>query len=154
MTRARIVDAAPEAVWRLVSDPDRLPEWWPGVQRVEDVSPGAWTKVLVSPRGKTVRADYSLVEADGPRRLTWRQEVAESPFERVLSESLTDIEIDPSDLREEASADPVSTRVQLRVRMRLRGFARFGGLQIRRATRRQLEAALEGLDAALSRRAR
>ena len=144
VTRARVVAAPPEAVWRLVSDPDRLPEWWPGVQRVEDVSPGAWTNVLVSPRGKTVRADYSLVEAEGPQRLTWRQEVEESPFERVLSESLTDIEI------EEEPHDSAGTRVHLRARMRLRGFARFGGLQIRRATGRRLEAALDGLETALT----
>jgi hypothetical protein len=113
------------------------------VQRVEDVSPGAWTKVLVSPRGKTVRADYSLVEAEGPRRLTWRQEVEESPFERVLSESVTDIEIEDAD-------DSTGTRVRLRERMGLRGFARFGGLQIRRATGRRLEAALDGLESALT----
>ena len=81
--RERVVSGAPTDVWRIVSDPARLPAWWPGVSRVEDASREAWTTVLVSPKGKAVRADYTRVEADAPRLLVWRQEVAESPFERI-----------------------------------------------------------------------
>ena len=47
--RERTVAAAPEAVWELVSDPHMLPRWWPGVQRVEEVTGIAWTKVLRTP---------------------------------------------------------------------------------------------------------
>ena len=139
--RSGTVPGPPDAVWRLVTDPDRLPEWWPGVQRVEEATPEAWTKVLVSSRGKTVRADYTRLEAQRPRRLLWRHEVEESPFERLLEESLTEIELEPE--------GPGSTRVALTTRMRLRGWARFGSLQMRVAAARHLRKALAGLERAM-----
>ena len=95
--RETLLPAPPREVWRTVSDPARLPAWWPGVSRVEDVSPEAWTKVLVSPKGKAVRADYTRVEAEEPERLVWRHEVDASPFERILSSSTTEIWLEPRD---------------------------------------------------------
>jgi uncharacterized protein YndB with AHSA1/START domain len=133
------VRAAPDEIWTVVSNPERLPQWWPGVRRVEEASPEAWTTVLASPRGKSVRADYTLVEAEPLRRLLWRHEVAESPFERILREASTEV------LLERDGAD--STEVRLTLRQHPRGLARFGFLQLRRAAVRQAEEALEGLDA-------
>jgi uncharacterized protein YndB with AHSA1/START domain len=139
VSRTRSVRAAPEEIWRVVSDPEHLPRWWPGVQRVEEASREAWTTVLASPRGKSVRADYSLVEVEPLRRLVWRHEVAESPFERILRESQTEVLLEPdgSDL----------TKVGLTLRQRPRGFARLGIIQLRQAAVKQVEGALEGLDA-------
>ena len=68
VTRVRTLDADRDTLWQLVSDPYHLPRWWPQLERVEDASPEAWTKVLRSGRGKVVRADYSRVEAEPPRR--------------------------------------------------------------------------------------
>jgi uncharacterized protein YndB with AHSA1/START domain len=138
ITRERRLQATPESVWHVVSDPARLPAWWPGVARVEEATPESWTAVLTSPQGKTVRADYTRVEADEPRRLVWRHEVEESPFERIMTDSRLEILLEP------AATD---TRVELSQRIRLRGLSRFGGFQVRRATGRTLEGALEGLDA-------
>jgi uncharacterized protein YndB with AHSA1/START domain len=138
VTRRRRVGAPLEEVWRVVSDPERLPAWWPGVARVEEASPETWTTVLTSSRGRAVRADFTRVESEPPRRLAWRQEVEESPFERILSESLTSLELTPE--------DGDSTTVQLTVRHRPRGLARFGFLQLRLAAQRQVEGALEGLE--------
>ena len=59
--------------------------------RVEDATAEAWTTVLTSPKGKSVRMDYSRVEATEPTRLVWRQEVAQSPFERILEEATTSL---------------------------------------------------------------
>ena len=70
----------------------------------------------------------------------WRQEVEETPFERILSESLTEIGLEPDD---------GDTRVRLVARMQLRGFARLGSMQVRRAAARQLNAALDGIEAAV-----
>ena len=95
--------------------------------------------MLTSETGKTVRADYTRVDADPPHRLVWRHEVAESPFERILDESLTAVELEP--------ADGGGTDVALTVRHRPRGFARFGSFQLRMAAVKQLDGALEGLDA-------
>ena len=134
--RERVVRALPAEVWRIVSDPTRLAAWWPGVSRVEEASRDAWTTVLVSPTGKSVRAVYSLVEAEEPDRVLWRHEVEESPFERLLHGSTTEIALTPDD---------GGTRVRLTLDQRPRGWARFSPLQMRSAARRQAEAALEGL---------
>ena len=138
--RERRLGAAPADVWRLVSDPARLPLWWPGVTRVEEASPQAWTNVLSSPKGKLVRADYSLVEAEEERRLLWRQELAESPFERILAESNTEIQLAPDD---------GGTRVAVALTHRPRGWARLSPFQLRAAATRQVEEALEGLERVL-----
>jgi uncharacterized protein YndB with AHSA1/START domain len=135
--RERVVPAAPAEVWRIVSDPTRLAAWWPGVSRVEEASREAWTTVLVSPTGKSVRADYSLVEAEEPERVLWRHEVEESPFERLLSESTTEIAL--------AADGTGGTVVRLTLDQRPRGWARFSPFQLRAAARRQAEAALEAL---------
>jgi len=135
--RERVVSGSPDDVWRIVSDPARLTAWWPGVSRVEDASRQAWTTVLVSPKGKSVRADYSLVHAREPELLRWKQEVEESPFERLLSSASTEIALE----REGSGA----TRVRLTLAQRPRGWARFSPFQLRAAARRQAEEALEGL---------
>jgi uncharacterized protein YndB with AHSA1/START domain len=135
--RERVVPVPPAEVWRVVSDPHRLAAWWPNVSRVEEASREAWTTVLVSKTGKSVRADYSLVEAEEPERVLWRHEVTASPFERLLRESTTEIALAP-----EPSG---GTKVRLTLDQRPRGWARFSPFQLRAAARRQAEAALDGL---------
>ena len=135
--RERVVPAAPAEVWGIVSDPMRLAAWWPGVSRVEEASREAWTTVLVSKTGKSVRADYSLMEAEEPERVMWRHEVTASPFERLLRESTTEIALAP-----DAAG---GTKVSLTLDQRPRGWARFSPFQLRAAARRQADAALDGL---------
>ena len=139
--RKRTVAAAPDAVWDLVSDPHSLPRWWPQVQRVEDVTGDAWTKVLRTPRGRTVRADYTRVEWRPPNRIVWRQEVEESPFEAILDEAVTTVAVE--------AAGGAETRVELTTEQELRGRYRFGGFMLRRATRKQLDEALDGIERAV-----
>ena len=134
--RETLVPAPPEEVWRVVSDPARLPAWWPSVSRVEDASPEAWTKVMLSPGGKAVRADYTRVEAEKPTRVLWRHEVEESPFERILSASTTEIAMEARD---------DGTLVRISVEHRPRGWARFSPFQMRAAAIRQVSGALDGL---------
>jgi uncharacterized protein YndB with AHSA1/START domain len=143
--RERVVSAAPAEVWRIVSDPTRLAAWWPGVKRVEEATGEAWTTVLVSPKGKTVRADYTMVDTDEPERLLWRHEVQESPFERLLSESTTEIVL---------AADAAGgTLVRLTLDQRPRGWARLSPFQLRAAASQQADAALDGLAGLLGERA-
>jgi uncharacterized protein YndB with AHSA1/START domain len=130
--------AAPvDRVWRLVSDPHSLPRWWPRVQRVEEVSDDAWTMVLISDSGKPIRADYTLTSSQPQRQLEWRQELVETPFERMLSEARVEIELE--------EGDP-GTVVTLRSTERLRGLARLGRFMVRRAASKRLNEALENLD--------
>jgi uncharacterized protein YndB with AHSA1/START domain len=140
-----VVPAPPEEVWGLVSDPARLPQWWPGVTRVEEATTEAWTTVLSSPKGKSVRVDYTRVEAEPERRLVWRQEVDQSPFERILASATTEIALAP---------DETGTRVRVALDQRPRGWARFAPLQFRAAGRRQVEGAVEGLAAVFASPAR
>ena len=67
----------------------------------------------------------------------WRQELAQTPFERYFREALTGVVLD-------SASD--GTRVELRMVRKLRGLARFGSLQMRRAMRRELDTALEHLE--------
>jgi hypothetical protein len=103
---------------------------------VEDVSDNAWTTVATSSRGRAVRFDWSRIYIDPPERIIWRQELEQTPFERFLRESLTGVIL-------EAAGE--TTKVELRIVRKLRGLARFGGLQMRRAVRREIEAALDQL---------
>lgn len=93
---------------------------------------------MATPAGRTLRADYTLVSSEPEQRREWQQEVGESPFERILAEAITALELERS---------PAGSRVRLVARLRLRGFSRFGTLQVRRAWGRQLDGALAGLEA-------
>jgi len=139
VTRRRTIAAAPERIWDVVADPERLPDWWPRVQRVEESGRRAWTAVLASPKGgRTLRADYTLVASDHPRRPRWRHGAAEPRFERVLRASETEVALAP--------AVGGGTEVTLSEELRLRGFSRLGVPQVRLATRRKLDGALDGLE--------
>jgi len=137
VARRRTVAAAPQTVWEVLADPHHLPRWWPRVERVEDATPEAWTTVMRSSRGRAVRADYTRTDAHRPRRLRWRQELEETPFERVFAEAITEITLEP--------VEDGATRVELKAVQRLRGRSRLGGVMARRAARRQLDDALDGL---------
>jgi uncharacterized protein YndB with AHSA1/START domain len=135
VTRHSGYDAPLERVWDVVSDPYSLPRWWPRVQRVEEVSDSGWTMVLMSDRGKPIRADYTLADSRPMELLEWQQELEETPFERMLSQSRIVIQLESDG----------TTIVTLRSTERLRGLARLGSLMVRRATRKRLSQALEGL---------
>ena len=141
VTRSRTVAAAPEAVWSVVASPKRLAKWWPRVERVKSVSADGWTTVMRSSRGRAVRADWHLAEQEPGVRRVWEQELAGTPFEKVLVER-----------RVEARLDPVEggTRVILTIAQRSRGWSRFGGLLLRRAAGRELDDALAGLESVLA----
>jgi uncharacterized protein YndB with AHSA1/START domain len=141
VTRSRTIAAPQQQLWELVSDPYHLPRWWPMVQRVEDVSDDAWTTVATSSRGRAVRFDWSRVYINPPDRIVWRQELDQTPFERFMRESVTGVVLEPA-------GD--ATKVELRIVRKLRGLARFGGIQMRRAVRRELDAALDGLQAVVA----
>ena len=140
LARSRTVDAAPDAVWALVADPAALPRWWPRTERVEGVTERGWTVVLRSPRGRAVRADWRLEGQERARRRAWAQQIDGTPFARVLAERRVEARLEPAGS---------GTRVTLELRQRGRRWARFGGWQLRRAARRELDGALDGLSRAV-----
>ncbi len=139
--RERVLAAPADVVWAVVGDPYQLARWWPRVERVERVSGGRFTEVLRTQRGRPVRADFRIAEHDPPRTITWAQEVEGTPFERVLRAAAVRVELAP--------ADAGATRTALVLEQDMAGFARFGGVLVRRASRRVLDEALDGLERAL-----
>ena len=134
--RSRTVGSPPEAVWAVVADPHHLPRWWPRVERVESVDADGWTCVMRTQRGSVVRADYKLLIDEGRRR-EWAQQLAGSPFERLLREHRTAVRV--------AAAD-AGSEVELTVVAKGRGTARLGAWMMRRAQARQLDQALDALE--------
>ena len=133
----RILDAPPDDVWRTVGDPRHLARWWPKVQRVEAVEGTHFTEVLQTDRGRAIRADWTISESSQPERLICEQDVEGTPFEGVLQASRREIVLKP--------AGDGDTVVSVTIDRRLRGVSRLSGFMMRRATTRQLEAALDNL---------
>lgn len=121
-----------------------MPRWWPGVKRMEAIEGEHFTQVLLTKKGRAVRIDNYLIEVRPPRAqdgepgyLSWGQEILGTPFERFLSESTTEIALEP---------DPAGTLVTITQTQRPRGVSRSGGgFLMRRASRRRLDEALDGL---------
>ena len=146
ISRRRTIDASPDAVWRLISDPYSLPRWWPRTARVENVEKTSagkrsqWTKVLQTSEGRGVRADFRCVSSAEEERYVWEQQLADSPFERHLTESVVEIGLQPDD---------GGTKVTLTSRQTLRGMSRLGSPLMRRGQGGILEDALDGIERAL-----
>ena len=135
--RTRTIAAAPQRLWELIEDPHTMPRWWPGVVRMEDVQDDRWTQVFTTKKGRPVRVDFHLLASEPPWRRCWEQEIAGTPFKRVLNEAITEIVLEPGD---------DGTRVTIAQRQKLRGYSRTGGFLLRRATAGKLDEALAGLE--------
>jgi uncharacterized protein YndB with AHSA1/START domain len=137
--RSRTLRATPEAVWAVVGDAYHLPRWWPRVTRVEGVEGDAFTQVLTTTKGVPVRADFRVVESTAPSLRSWEQQVVNTPFERILVSSSVDVRME--------RAGEAATVVSLTLAQRMRGLGLLGSFMVRRAGRRQLDDALDGLEA-------
>jgi uncharacterized protein YndB with AHSA1/START domain len=126
-------------LWELIGDPHHLPRWWPRVTRVEDVSETAFTEVLTTDKGRTVRADFELVECDEATRvLRWAQQLEGTPFAGLLSSAQTAVRL-------EAAGE--GTTVTIELIQSLNGFfSRFGAYMVKRAAATTLDEALDGLE--------
>jgi carbon monoxide dehydrogenase subunit G len=138
--RSRTLAATPEAVWRVVADPRSLARWWPRVERVKSVRDDGWTTVLRSERGRALRADWRLEASESGRR-AWAQELEGTPFAKVLHHRRVEVRVAPAD---------DGTLVTLELSQRGRRMARFGSFMLRRAARKELDGALDGLGRAAS----
>lgn len=140
---SRTLAVPPQAVWDVVADPWHQARWWPRVVRMEAVEDGCFTQVLGTARGRGVRADFRVLEAREPVLVRWEQQLEGTPFERLLAQAETAIELEPGD-------DGAATTVTIVLRQRLLGWSRLAPFLFKRAARRQLAESLAGLDAALS----
>jgi uncharacterized protein YndB with AHSA1/START domain len=134
--RSRTIRAPLQTIWEVLEDPHHMPRWWPGVRRMEGVEDDRFTQVFQTKKGRSVRLDFHVLESEAPRRRVWEQELIGSPLERVLAESITEIELEPAQ---------DGTRVTIEQRQKLRGYSRTGGFMWRRATASRLDEALDSL---------
>lgn len=137
--RSRTLRATPQEIWAIVGDAHHLPRWWPRVMRVEAVEEDAFTQVLTTSKGVPVRADFHVRESLAPHVRSWAQQLVNTPFERVLAESRVEVRLEP--------VGEAGTRVAMALVQRVRGVAVLGSFMVRSAGRRQLDAALDGLEA-------
>jgi uncharacterized protein YndB with AHSA1/START domain len=137
--RSRFIAAPAQELWEVIADPHHLPRWWPRVARVEDVESGAFTEVMKTARGKTVRADFELVAADeAARTLKWQQRLQGTPFERLLSSAVTLVRLEDGD---------GGTQVTIELQQTLAGMLpRLGSFMVRRAAAATIDEALDGLE--------
>ncbi len=158
---SRTIAAPPEELWRILSDPHHLPRWWPRVERVEAVRDGAFTEVMRTRKGKTVRADFDLVRSDERSgTVVWEQRLEGTPFGRVLASSETELRIVPAQAGEggEGSSDAASeVTIELRQEMSREAgphstftgrplLPSMGRRMLRRAADRMIAEALDGLE--------
>jgi uncharacterized protein YndB with AHSA1/START domain len=136
--RTRTIDAPAGEVWELIADPHHLPRWWPRVSRVEGIERDAFTQVLMSGRGKQVRADFHMHTDEQALTLRWEQQLDDGPFARLLTVACTELRLQPQGK---------GTTVTIELRQKLRGvFANLGSSRVRRAARQTLDEALDGLE--------
>jgi uncharacterized protein YndB with AHSA1/START domain len=134
--RERILPVPQQRLWEVIEDPHHMPRWWPGVERMEGVEEDRFTQVFLTRRGRPVRLDFRVVASEPPWRCAWEQQIAGTPFERVLSESVIEVALEPVG---------GGTRVAIAQRQQLRGYSRTGRFLLTRATRHKLDEALDAL---------
>lgn len=148
IVRESRVDAPVESVWKIVSDPDRAPEWFSFAERVE-VRSGQGVGQLRTQHGrwgsKHAEVDQEITHFEPNRLLAWRH-VAErldgKPAPRFAASTEFRIELEP---------DGQATTVRLRSRQEPAGTVRgwvmklFGTKDITR----NLDRSLDQLGAAL-----
>lgn len=143
MRRSRTLGATPEEIWAIVGDAYHLPRWWPRVTRVEGVEGDAFTQVLKTDKGVAVRADFRVVESAAPAVRRWEQQLANTPFERILTASAVELRL------QRVGGGRPGTLVAITLAQRLRGLGLLGGFMVRSAARKQLDGALDGLEGLL-----
>jgi uncharacterized protein YndB with AHSA1/START domain len=137
-TRSRMVAASQAELWEMITDPHHQPRWWPGVERVESVAGDGFTQVLKTKRGKPIRADFIVIAHEPPWMTVWEQQLPGTPFARVLSESVMQVNLEPAG---------AGTTVTISHRLKPRGYSRTGGFLIGRDTAKQLDRLLDGIAA-------
>ncbi|MEU8165601.1 SRPBCC domain-containing protein [Micromonospora sp. NPDC049004] len=67
------IDASPEVVFEVVSQPEHVREWWPDDARFEPVAGAAGELVWRDAQtGETTTVDLAVVDVDPPKRFSFR----------------------------------------------------------------------------------
>jgi uncharacterized protein YndB with AHSA1/START domain len=146
VARSRDLEVEPERAWKLLADPHNLPRWWPETVRVESVEggPGSkrsrFTQVFETSKGRSVRADFKTIASTAGERLVWEQQIEGTPFEKFMRASSLEMRI---------AGKGGGSEITLEAKRTLRGVSRLGAPMMSGATKRSLDAALDGIERAL-----
>jgi hypothetical protein len=123
-----------------------MPRWWPLAVRSEDVHEEAdtgklaWTVVLRTEGGTTVRADFKRAKVREGELFGWVQEVEGTPFAKILKAASVEVAVEAAD---------EGSRVSITSDELLRGMSRLGRSMIKGAAQRRLDEALVGIERAV-----
>ncbi|UOE45060.1 SRPBCC family protein [Agromyces larvae] len=89
------IDATPEIVFDVVSDPVHVREWWPDEAEYPPV-PGERGRIgFRNPDGSLLWVQFSVVEAERPRRFSFRWTYDEGESARLGNSLLVVFELEP-----------------------------------------------------------
>jgi hypothetical protein len=97
--------------------------------------------VLETAEGRGVRADFRCLSSAERERYVWEQQISGTPFAKHLRSSVVEIGLRPAG---------EGTEVSLASRQVLRGLSRLGSPLMRRGQGAILDAALDGIERALT----
>jgi uncharacterized protein YndB with AHSA1/START domain len=89
------VDAAPEVVFDVVSDPEHVRQWWADEARYEAVPGGTGQIVLTGPEGRQVPVAFQVVEAVPHRLFSFRWTQPEGEQAHEGNSFLVTFELEP-----------------------------------------------------------
>ncbi|EAP98574.1 Aha1 domain superfamily protein [Janibacter sp. HTCC2649] len=70
LERSVHVEASPEVVFEVVSQPEHIREWWSDDASLDDLAPGAVGELVWGDRAQV--ESFTVVEVDPPRRFSFR----------------------------------------------------------------------------------
>lgn len=88
------VDASPEVVFEVVSQPEHIREWWSDDASLDEVAPGAVGELVWGDRAQ-VEA-FMVVEVDPPRRFAFRWVADAGEAARQGNSLLVTFDLEPS----------------------------------------------------------
>jgi uncharacterized protein YndB with AHSA1/START domain len=91
------VDAAPDVVFQVISTPEHVRQWWPD-EADFDATPGGGGEIVFGSRdaGDAKVAQFSVVEAEPPRRFSFRWTHPEGQAPTPTNSLLVTFELVPS----------------------------------------------------------
>ena len=106
MTLDAEFDASPDRVWQLWADPRQLERWWgpptyPATFTKHDLSPGSRVEYFMTgPEGDTPPGYWEIVDADPPRRLSFRDGFSNADGSPNTDMPLNDVAVTITELGE------------------------------------------------------
>lgn len=97
-------EASPDRVWQLWADPRQLERWWgpptyPATMTFHDLRPGGRVEYhMTGPEGDQPRGYWEIIEADPPRRLTFRDGFANADGSPNSDMPLTEAQVTIEDV--------------------------------------------------------